>query len=137
MGKSAVDHFYPTLLGEKAQEGKAEPMKPLGPYLSKIGNYHAHYCPGCREMHVIGVDEPLKNGARWTFDGNLEKPTFSPSVRIRFPKEQLGNPETVECCHYFLKAGKLEFCGDSSHELSGKTVPLPPFPDGWLEEPPT
>lgn len=27
-------------------------MKPLGPFLSKIGNYHAHYCPGCREMHA-------------------------------------------------------------------------------------
>ena len=31
-------------------------------------------------------------------------------------------------CHYFLKAGKIAFCGDCRHALSGKTVDLPPWP---------
>lgn len=34
----------------------------------------AHWFPACRETHVI-FDS-------WTFDGNLEKPTFNPSAKI-------------------------------------------------------
>jgi hypothetical protein len=78
----------------------------------------------------------------WTFDGNLEKPTFTPSVRItgiqtetrdgkwtgRWKKNEAGEPLQL-CCHYFLTAGQLQFCADSTHALAGKTVPLPDLPD--------
>jgi hypothetical protein len=61
-------------------------------------------------MHAIGFN--------WTFDGNLEEPTFAPSVRVSWG----GTPRV---CHYFIRAGRIEFCVDSTHALAGKTVALP------------
>jgi hypothetical protein len=78
-----------------------------------------HWCPGCEEMH------PLPDG--WTFDGNLEKPTFAPSFKHSWG----GRPDV--CCHYILTAGILNYCADSTHELAGKSVPLPPLPE-WLKD---
>ncbi len=77
----------------------------------------------------------------WTFDSNFDRPTVSPSVKITGKKtvrvngkwtgewvyEAHGKP-VDECCHYILTAGQLNFCGDSTHALAGKTVPLPPLP---------
>jgi hypothetical protein len=65
---------------------------------------------------MFAVTEPFYNGARWTFDGNSDKPTFSPSMNI------------VGRCHYLLKEGMLQFLGDCNHELAGKIVPLPELP---------
>ena len=82
-----------------------------------IGPGWRHYCPGCERMHVIPTDARAQpNGHKWTFDGNMESPTFSPSINI------------VGQCHYFIRAGMIEFCGDSKHALAGKTVPLPDLP---------
>lgn len=94
---------------------------------------YAHWCPGCEELHVI-FDS-------WTFDGNLDAPTFNPSVKItgkkvvvkdgrwtgEWVRDANGNP-VDDCCHYFLHAGVLRFCGDSLHALAGKDVPLPDLP---------
>lgn len=71
-----------------------------------------HFCPGCDCMH------PLPDG--WAFDGNLENPTFTPSF-----KHSWGNKMI---CHYFLTAGQLVFCPDSTHRLAGQTVALPELP---------
>jgi hypothetical protein len=88
---------------------------------------YAHWCPGCERMHVV------PDG--WEFDGDVERPTFKPSVRITYngcDAGQLrdGKRAPSACCHYTLTAGKLQFCGDSTHALAGKTVPLPPLPEG-------
>jgi hypothetical protein len=82
-----------------------------------------HWCPGCKNTHAIAVEKPFENGARWTFDGNMEAPTFAPSVKVNWP-------EPGRVCHYFIKAGNIEFCSDSTHALAGKTVPLPEWPEG-------
>lgn len=94
-----------------------------------------HWCPGCDQGHDIAVDAPNSSGARWTFDGNAERPTFSPSINIRSGK--YADPSFVDpdgycssICHYFIRAGKIEFCADSTHHLSGKTVDLPDIPAG-------
>lgn len=34
-------------------------------------------------------------------------------------------------CHYILTNGILNFCGDSTHTLANKAVPLPELPE-WL-----
>jgi hypothetical protein len=73
-------------------------------------------------MHLIPVEEPHPNGSRWTFDGNLERPTFNPSINY------------VGRCHYFLHDGQLQYCSDSTHALAGKTIPLPPLPDFMRDE---
>lgn len=101
-------------------------MGSLSRKLRSIGDNRAtkgicHWCPGCDAPHAIwtergeGSSRPI-----WSYDGNAEAPTCSPSVRIS------DNAGTT--CHYFLKAGQIEFCGDCRHELAGKTVPLPDWP---------
>lgn len=92
---------------------------------------HEHFCPGCRWMHQIAVDQPFPNGARWSFDGNADAPTFAPSVHIRLGFGDPGKPPRV--CHYFIRAGRIEFCGDSTHGLAGQTVDLPDIPAEHLD----
>jgi hypothetical protein len=115
--------------------------------LRREENGHSHWCPGCGEMHVVPDS--------WTFDGNLESPTFSPSVKITGQKtvvdergEWTGawmatdeNGAPVErkvflptdtpvpyCCHYVLTAGVIQFGGDCTHAMVGQAVPLPDLP---------
>jgi len=84
------------------------------------GKSFLHWCPGCECMHLINIEKPNKQGAQWTFDGNLDAPTFSPS--INYPGY----------CHYFVRAGKIEFLGDCKHKLAGQTVPMPSIPEEQL-----
>lgn len=72
-----------------------------------------HWCPGCNAMHQLPD--------RWTFDGNLGRPTFTPSFL-----HDGSRPERR--CHYILTAGILNFCGDCHHALKGQSVPLPDLP---------
>lgn len=110
-------------------------MGQAGPFLRRVTNGYSHWCPGCEEMHAIATDGPNYCGARWTFDGNLDAPTFSPSINISSPEHMFEDGVKIEAerCHYFLKAGQLQFMGDSTHALSGKTIPLPPLPVGLTD----
>ena len=76
-------------------------------------------CPGCGEAHMIKV--PV-----WSFDGNFERPTISPSIKATNP-----NSEPSFVCHSFVRNGQIEFLGDCTHSLAGKTVDLPEWPEGW------
>lgn len=82
-----------------------------------------HYCPGCQMRHIIPVEKPNHLGAKWTWDGNAAAPTVNPSVNIN-----LGEGRR---CHYFIKAGHIEFCNDSTHALSGQRVQLPIMEQDW------
>ena len=92
------------------------------------------HCPGCGGWHVF-YTEPWQGGSYvdgkwtakagpvWKFDGNLEAPTFSPSLLIyegRHPNGDLGHPR----CHLFVRAGKIQYCGDCGHDLAGQTVDM-------------
>jgi hypothetical protein len=92
---------------------------------------HEHWCPGCNGMHQIAVDTPFRNGARWTWDGNAAAPTFSPSINITVDYSRTGRPP--KCCHYFIRSGRIEFCGDSTHLMAGQTADLPDIPTEELE----
>ena len=84
---------------------------------------HVHYCPGCDEMHHLPPG--------WTFNGDLVKPTYSPSFRHEMDFVD-RTPHRI--CHYILTDGVLNFCGDCTHSFAGKSVPLPPIPQryaGW------
>lgn len=89
----------------------------LSDVLAKEGHCYVHWCAGCGWEHLIDVDQPNRNGARWTFDGNVFAPTFSPSINI------------VGQCHYFIRGGQIEYCSDSRHALAGQTVPLSTLPN--------
>lgn len=80
-------------------------------------------CPGCGDMHSIPVALTGGNASKnWHFNGDIEKPTVSPSVltRSRFTGQ---TPKMI--CHFFIREGRAEFCTDSTHQFAGKTVELP------------
>lgn len=72
-------------------------------------------CPGCNQRHAISE-------AIHSFNGDFDKPTFRPSVLVTWGKLQ---PDWR--CHSNVKDGMIQFLNDCSHELKGKTVPLPEF----------
>jgi len=87
-------------------------------------------CPGCKCHHIIATVVPQTNGAKWDFNGNMEKPTFRPSLLVKTGsyacpgfKDPEGIPPVI--CHSFITDGKIQFCGDSTHELKNQTVDLP------------
>ena len=83
-------------------------------------------CPGCKLSHSVFYERPAESPRPiWTWNGSLEKPTFSPSVNVRWHKT--NHPPTI--CHSFVRDGNIEFLYDCTHELAGKTVPLPVWED--------
>lgn len=74
-------------------------------------------CPGCKHEHVINTS--------WQFNGDVNKPTFSPSVKV-------SSPRSGTLCHSFVTDGKIQFLSDCVHELAGQTVELPDMdPKEW------
>lgn len=99
-------------------------------------------CPGCGKRHMIkhGVGEP----PRWVWNGNAEKPTFSPSILVKgseltdkgwrdydnwceagHPKRSEPFDSTPTICHSFVTDGRIQFLNDCTHELAGQTVDIP------------
>ncbi|WP_239715221.1 DUF6527 family protein [Paenibacillus sp. 19GGS1-52] len=68
------------------------------------------FCPGCKQFH------PIIEG-RWQFNGDMERPTFSPSLIV--------GAGTEEVCHSFIVDGKIQFLSDCYHDLAGMTVDIP------------
>lgn len=81
----------------------------------------AFQCPGCEHTHVFWVNGQVT----WSFDGNEECPTFSPSLLNTAPDHV--DPKQRRC-HLFVTAGKISYCEDCTHDLAGKTVDLPEWP---------
>jgi hypothetical protein len=119
------------------------------------------WCPGCEELHCFVTQRSLDfrpQGPCWDFDGNVDCPTFNPSLimwtghyadqRHGIQKESCWctynekliaegkEPSGFKCgiCHLFLHGGMLQFLGDSTHALAGKTVSLPELPPEHQDE---
>lgn len=116
--------------------------------LSKVlrdteGNGLVFQCPGCSERHRIVHGE-----GRWTWNGDVEKPTFSPSVLVRgghysdlhkpgddcwctYYAEHPDEEPRLKCgiCHSFVTNWQIQFLGDCTHALAGQTVDLPQLPN--------
>ncbi len=90
------------------------------------------WCPGCEViidgerrggLHMLAVNTTVRSPS-WSFDGNLEAPTLSPSILTRHGSDGM-------VCHSFLRAGVFEFLSDSTHQFAGQHVPMPDLPD-WV-----
>lgn len=103
----------------------------MGKISSKLRNIvggYGHWCPGCNEMHVIITHyDPDFSGPAWSFNGDINSPTFTPSIYINTSRE-IDGKSVPHCCHYFMQDGILRYCGDSTHDFAGKNVPLPDLP---------
>lgn len=87
----------------------------------KTGTFHGWLieCPGCQSAHALD--------ARWTFNGDLQLPTFTPSLHV---SSKYGQPPVPTVCHSFITNGKIQYLQDSTHSLSGLTIDLPEFYTG-------
>jgi len=98
------------------------------------------WCPGCDREHALPVARA--NRPNWFFNGDIDLPTFSPSILVQAGhhapgqgegdcwcnfEARFGTPSPFHCgiCHSFVTAGMIQFLPDSTHALSGQTVPLP------------
>jgi hypothetical protein len=119
----------------------------MGQISSKLragtGNHLTYWCQGCKMAHSIhhGADG-------WSWNGNVDRPTFEPSVLVTgghyaagfkqgdrcwctWNAEHPNDPSSFTCqrCHTFIRDGMVQFLGDCSHELAGQTLPLPDLPE--------
>lgn len=113
----------------------------LSPILrNAAGGRLTWWCPGCDGAHSIATGEG--SGPRWRWNGNAERPTFTPSVLVTCDVwTPPVTPENLEqwraapweqrqvraVCHSFVVDGQMQFLGDCTHSLAGKTVPIPPW----------
>lgn len=92
------------------------------------------WCPACDKTHAIVFDTPTG----WTFNGDLEAPTITPSVKVTArqwseefsfhrPQHHVAPGGTI-ICHSFVTDGRIQFLDDCTHGLAGQTVDLPPWP---------
>jgi hypothetical protein len=111
-------------------------MAALGPYLRSVdwdgAPAFGHWCPGCECAHIFITGR--EKHPVWTFDGNADAPTFSPSMRSFVPADEEAKTPEITLCHYVLTAGIINFLSESTgHALRG-AVPLPPFPADYRLE---
>lgn len=108
-------------------------MALISPYLRNLENNGLmFYCPGCKCPHVIYHGKG--SGPRWTWNGEVNEPTFEPSVKVTWPANPAASDQFKEwrkerICHSFVRNGTIEFLSDCTHELANQTVPLPRWSD--------
>jgi hypothetical protein len=78
---------------------------------------YSFMCPGCKHFHIYYVQGNLC----WQFNGNIESPTFTPSLLNTWV---INDRKTSECCHLNLTNGIIHFHEDCTHELAGKNIKL-------------
>jgi hypothetical protein len=81
------------------------------------GVHYVFWCPGCSCHHIFVTlrdERPV-----WTFNGDTEKPSFTPSLLY---------PSKTPRCHLFVTDGKIIYQADCGHSLAGQTVDLPDIP---------
>ncbi len=95
------------------------------------GGRLGYWCQGCESIHEVRVSQmgAVPPGPIWTWDGNVDAPTLSPSVLVTYSGKDAGEDDAPpERCHTFIRAGMVQFLGDCTHALAGQTLPLPDWP---------
>ena len=106
-----------------------------------------YWCQGCESLHRIQVGEGPR--PRWGWNGNVEAPTFTPSVLVTgrdFTEKGDADFEAWHAagcpkpapefdsmdlrCHTFVTDGQVQFLTDCTHKLAGQTLLLPDLPEG-------
>lgn len=87
------------------------------------------FCPACQQMHIVNTIHPLENGSKWDFNGSLDRPTFSPSLMVRWPDPD-NEGIFIATCHSVVSDGTISYCADCSHEWRG----IHPLPDLTQEQ---
>jgi hypothetical protein len=88
---------------------------------SPDGQILVFWCPGCDGAHAIHVEKPNHLGARWAWNQDPVRPTFTPSINC-WPNSDAHR------CHSFVTDGRIQFLSDCGHAMKGQTVELPDWP---------
>lgn len=91
-------------------------------YSEGIHHSWAIKCPGCGDYHLF--DD------RWGFNGDMEKPTFKPSMKATYLPHDC--PQRI--CHSTITDGRIQFHSDCTHDMVGQTLDLPDIDPLWNEE---
>jgi hypothetical protein len=108
-------------------------LNQVSPILRRGSQRYFHWCPACESLH------PLPDHG-WTFNGDVHRPSFSPSFKQgglrmvivngcwngEYHRGADGKP-LDGTCHYFITDGLIQFCGDSWHGRSD-IVAMPVIP---------
>lgn len=92
---------------------------------------YTYWCQGCNDLHRVITE----GDHAWGFNGDINAPTFTPSVLVEYPANPNADPVkfpewlTARRCHTFITGGMVQFLGDCTHQFAGKTEPLPGLPD--------
>ena len=86
------------------------------------------FCPGCESDHAVYIEGDKSKVPVWGYNGSEEKPTFMPSIDVKWEYGEVGSKRRYRC-HSFVKVGMIEFLGDCTHKLKGQTVELPDYKD--------
>jgi hypothetical protein len=94
-----------------------------------------YWCQGCNKAHSIQT----KGDYVWDWNGDVERPVFSPSVLVTWPAnpnagEEFKEWRTERRCHTFVgcngaQPGQVIFLGDCTHALRGTVQPFPDLPE--------
>ncbi len=121
-------------------------MGQLSPILrNSADNGLMFWCPGCKAAHRIQHGSGA--GPRWGWNGDVNKPTFTPSVLVTgrdftekgeadyeawcaagYPKPAPEFESAPTVCHSFVTDGRIQMLSDCTHAMSGQTVDLPAWP---------
>lgn len=85
--------------------------------------------------HVIPTANMSKGGHQWEFNGDLNKPTFKPSIKetagtyVPGYKPHHDNLDFIKrhsyICHFVITNGMIEYCSDCTHEYARQKLELP------------
>lgn len=87
---------------------------------------YAFECLGCGRSHIV----PTTGSVAWDFNGNVDYPTFAPSIlvyEVKHPDGSIFQPR----CHSVLTNGQIRFQGDCGHAYAGQTVDVPEWSGKW------
>lgn len=87
------------------------------------------YCPACERAHRLIVENEADPSHVWQFDGDMEYPTFTPSLLVESGPMRPGEPNHI--CHSYMRNGVWRFLGDCTHSLANHKTPMVDFPDNY------
>ena len=98
----------------------------LSKILAKSNGNIFFECPACETPP--GINCGGGHGPIWSWDNDVNKPTISPSVLVKY--EQYNTPTSSKkkkehVCHSFVQNGQIQYLSDCTHELAGKLVDIP------------
>ncbi len=115
-------------------------LSPVTTHGSNTALGYMFECPGCGQSHALWTNHSHK--CNWNFNGDLEKPSFTPSLLVNYHNYPNGTSQCTQeehdrmmkgekltmtpgVCHSFITDGRIQFLPDSTHKLAGQTVELP------------